>query len=598
MLLSMKRTTLLLLLVLLASAIKAQPSFVTIVPHVPVVIGEAFQVQYVLEDGTGATNFNAPAFQHFQIAAGPDVYPGSRIQSNNIKQSKNFVFTLVALTTGKLIIPGATIIINGRQIRSNNTFINVISKVAAAGRFGNDQSDNSDYFLRPGEDAQKKIRQNLFLKAMVNKNSCFVGEPIVATFKLYSRLESRSDIVKNPGFYGFTVHDMVNLSDKEVAIEKVNGKLFDVHIIRKVGLYPLQAGLFTIDAMEVNNTVKFSKIAVNKKTEQEIVEGVLIDNEGGDKKENTEEYESTMNTVPITINVKPLPEKNKPSSFDGAAGLFTISANAVKNKLSTNEGDVLEITLSGKGNFKQVNAPAVKWPKGIEGFDPLIKDSLDKLSSPLTGSRIYRYPFAAASPETYIIPAIIFSFFNTDSGNYKTITTTPLQVRIDRKMIDSISGLNEKTIHTRAGENNYWLISGGMALLFSSIFWFLKKRKINAGQSIIKSTPKNSLSVNEILAPASLLLQADDQIFYTSLQHSICNYFSFHFDLMGSKMNKENIATKLKESKVDEVLIDDVKNILQQCEAGIFTNARLKADKERLLVKTKDVLELINKSLF
>ena len=63
-------------------------------------------------------------------------------------------------------------------------------------------------------------------------------------------------------------------------------------------------------------------------------------------------------------------------------------------------------------------------------------------------------------------------------------------------------------------------------------------------------------------------------------------------------MNKEKIATKLKESKVDEVLIDDLKNILQQCEAGIFTNARLKADKELLLVKTKDVLEKINKSLF
>ena len=221
----MKRTIILLLLVLLASAIKAQPRFVTIVPHVPVVIGEAFQVQYVLEDGTDATSFNAPVFQHFRVAAGPDIYPGSRIQSNNLKQSKNFVFTLVALTTGKLIIPGAAIIMNGRQIRSNNTFIDVISKVAAAGRFDKDQWDNSDYFLRPGEDVQEKIRQNLFMKVMVNKNSCFVGEPVMATFKLYSRLESKSDIVKNPGFYGFTVQDMVNLSDKEMIIEKVKGKL-------------------------------------------------------------------------------------------------------------------------------------------------------------------------------------------------------------------------------------------------------------------------------------------------------------------------------------------------------------------------------------
>lgn len=594
----MKGTIILLLLVLLTFVIKAQSKFVTIVPHGPVVIGEAFQVQYVLEDGTGATNFNAPVFQHFRVAAGPDIYTGSHIQSNNIKQSKNFVFTLVALTTGKLIIPGATIIMNGRQIRSNNTFIDVISKVAAASRFDKDQSNNSDYFLQPGEDVQEKIRQNLFMKVLVNKNACFVGEPVVATFKLYSRLESKSDIVKNPGFYGFTVQDMVNLSDNEMFIEKVKGKLFDVHTIRKVALYPLQAGFFTIDAMEVKNRVEFSKSAVNKKTEQEIVEGILINNEPEKKKENAEEYESTMNTVPITINVKPLPEKNKPSSFDGATGLFTISAIVVKNKLSTTESDVLEITISGKGNFIQVNAPAVKWPKGIEGFDPLIKDSLNKLSSPLTGSRTYSYPFVATTPGKYIFPAITFSFFNTDSGNYKTITTVPFQLHIDRKMIDSISGFNKKAIHTKAGQNNYWLISVGMVLLFSGIFWIFRKRKINAGQTIIKSTPKNSLPVNEILAPASLLIKADDQTFYSSLQHSIYNYFNFYFNLSGSEMNKVNIAGKLKESKVDEVLIDDLKNILQQCEAGIFTNANLEVDKNLLLAKTKDVLEKINKSLF
>lgn len=596
----MKRIIKLLLLVLLTSAIKAQPRFVTIVPHVPVVIGEAFQVQYVLEDGTDASNFNAPVFQHFRVAAGPDIYPGSRIQSNNLKQSKNFVFTLVALTTGKLIIPGAAIIMNGRQIRSNNTFIDVISKVAAAGRFDKDQPDNSDYFLRPGEDVQEKIRQNLFMKVMVNKNSCFVGEPVVATFKLYSRLESKSDIVKNPGFYGFTVQDMVNLSDKEMFIEKVKGKLFDVHTIRKVALYPLQGGFFNIDAMEVKNIIEFSKSAVNKKTEQEIVEGILINNEPEKQKENAEEYESTMNTVPITINVKPLPEKNKPASFDGATGLFTISANVVKNKLSTTESDVLEITISGKGNFIQVNAPAVKWPKGIEGFDPLIKDSLNKLSSPLTGSRTYCYPFVATTPGKYIFPAIIFSFFNTDSENYKTITTVPFQLHIDNKRVNSVAAFNERRINKRISQNKYWLIGGGIVLLFGSLFWYLRKGRVIMGKSKILPTAMKvySLSVNEILAPASLLIKADDQTFYSSLQHSICDYFGFHFNLSGSEMNKENIAGKLKESKIDEVLIDDIKNILQQCESGIFTNANLEVDKNLLLAKTKDVLEKINKSLF
>src|SRR5438876_1062709 len=70
------------------------------------------------------------------------------------------------------------------------------------------------YFLAIGEDPFRKIRENLFLKLFVDKQNCFIGEPLVATFKLYSRLQSRSNVIKNPGFYGFSVYDMINVNDQ------------------------------------------------------------------------------------------------------------------------------------------------------------------------------------------------------------------------------------------------------------------------------------------------------------------------------------------------------------------------------------------------
>ena len=50
------------------------------------------------------------------------------------------------------------------------------------------ESNNAAYYLAPGENPQKKIRDNLFLKVLVDKKNVFVGEPVTATFKLYSRL--------------------------------------------------------------------------------------------------------------------------------------------------------------------------------------------------------------------------------------------------------------------------------------------------------------------------------------------------------------------------------------------------------------------------
>jgi BatD DUF11 like domain len=591
----MKRTAIILLLLVSIFA-KAQRPFTTIVPQTPVVVGEAFQVQYVVEDAEKAGNFSTPVFQGFRVVSGPNVYPGTST-GNGKGQSKNFVLTLEALRSGRLIIPGTVITIDGKPVRSNNSFVEIISKETADKRFTKEITGYSDYFLRPGENVQDKIRQNLFLKVMVDKRNCFVGEPVLATFKLYSRLESKSDIVKNPGFYGFTVHDMMNLADKQVATESVNGKLFDVHTIRKVQLYPLQAGMFTIDAMEVKNKVEFSRSVVNKKTEQEIVEGVFGNNEPDEIKANTEEFESNMGTEPVTITVKQLPEKIKPISFDGATGLFTISAVAVKNKLTRDEGNVLEVIISGKGNFIQLSAPVIQWPKGIEGFEPSVEDALDKSTTPLTGSRTYRYPFVSAIAGEYNIPGISFSFFNPDSGSYKTVTTNALQVKIEENKADLVTTSQIQT-KKLAEKTVFWFISVGVLVVLGSILWFLKKRKLRDKKEMTQPVDiRPGLSVEQVLSSSSLLISAEDKIFYASLNQSIWNYLGTQFQLSGSQISKENIVAILKERKVQEDLIAEMSNILQQCEAGMFTNANMLVDKALMLEKAKKILEKIDESL-
>ncbi len=595
----MKATIASILLILLGFPVMGQQSFKTIVPQDYVVVDEAFQVQYVVADAVGTEDFNALPFHRFRVVAGPNIYYGAANPANDYRQSKNFVFTLVPLATGKLVIPGALININGKQVKSNPAFVEVISKEeAAAKRFNKDLRGNDDYFLRPGENVQQKIKQNLFLKVLVDKRNCFVGEPVLAVFKLYSRLESKSDIVKNPGFYGFTVHDMVNLADKQVASEKVNGKLYDVHTIRKVELYPLQAGVFTIDPMEVNNKVEFSKSAVSKKTEQEIIEGVLTDDKPTTKKPDTEEYESDMSTEAVTINVKPVPVKAKPASFDGAVGLFKIHAEAVKNKLSKNEGNVLEITITGKGNFVQLNAPAVHWPAGIEGFEPTEQDSLEKNISPLTGSRTYRYAFTAATPGHYTIPAISFSFFNPDTGSFKTVTTDELKVSIEnnKATTNPVTSINKD----KAGNNSGYLIAGvALFVLIGTVLFLIKKRNANSANDklLLQEEKPKRLDVNELLQPATLLMHGADKAFYTSLRQAVCDFFGFHFNLSGSEMNKENIVAKMKERQLDQKLVDEIRAILQQCESGIFTTVDMGGDKPALLLRTKTVLTTIDQSL-
>jgi BatD DUF11 like domain len=590
----MKKSSTIFAFLLLVILGKAQVSFKTIVPQQPVVSGESFQVQYILEDAEKGSNFKPPVFTNFRFVAGPNIYKGAVAGLNGTKQLRNFVYTLEAERPGRFIIPGATVMVNGNLIRSNDVMVEVISKDDAIKQFNKISiADNSDYFLRPGEDVYEKIRRNLFVKVMVDRKSCFVGEPVLASFKLYSRLESKSDIVKNPGFYGFTVYDMVNLADKQVAAEKVNGKIFDVHTIRKVQLYPLQPGVFTIDEMQVKNRVEFSRSAVNKKTEQRIVEGVLGQNDDELPAEGTEVFETDINSAPVSINVKPVPEKNRPLNFDGAAGHFNVVASLIKNNLSKNEEGFLEIIINGKGNFTQISAPSVQWPAGIESFEPTVKDNLDKTTVPLTGSRTFRYPFVCAAAGAYQMQPVSISFFDTDSSMYKTASSVVLQLTVSNEekhtvvkeeKKESIAESNARASKTAAG-----IVI--LAVIVVLLYWIAHKKP---PAPVIKEQKTVTIPVDEILQPASLLTSATDKEFYTALHQSVWNYFSTRLGLQGSEMNKENLVVRLQQKNIPENLINKLRAILTECETGMFINASLVTDKNGLLQQTKDILESID----
>ncbi|MBL7723213.1 MAG: protein BatD [Chitinophagaceae bacterium] len=592
----MRKTAFILPFLVLSVFAPAQGLFKTIIPSVPVVAGESFRVQYFIEDASVITDFTAPDFQPFKLVAGPDIYPGEKNHQNNFKQSKNYVFTLVAAMPGKYIIPGAIINSNSKLLTSNEVRIEIISKENAIQLLNKEQLQVSEYYLRPGEDVNEKIRQNLFLKIMVDKRSCFVGEPVVATFKLYSRLESKSDIIKNPGFYGFTVYDMIGLGDKQLSTEYVNGRPFDVHTIRKVQLYPLQAGRFTIDPMEVKNKVEFSRSIVNKKTEQKIVEGVLND-EADIPVSGAEIVETEMSTSPVTIDVKPVPEKTKPATYSGATGRFTIMASLEKSILARNEEGFLVITISGKGNFIQLEPPSIQWPGGVEGFSPVVNDSTDKTQAPLKGKRQFRYGFVCGTPGNYLLPAISFSFFDPDSNKFKTVFTSALQVSASTEETKTNLDEEKKTSIAEQSEKTSRIAVGIVMLLVLVIlaYWAFRKKD---QPPVIVMAEKPVPAAEEVLQGVIILQSAEDKEFYKELFQAIWTYFTNHIELTGSAKNKANLLILLKEKGARKENIDTLSGIFSACEAGMYTNVSLKADREMLLQKTKEVLEEIEKSLF
>jgi hypothetical protein len=181
----------LLILVLGVFSVQAQVRFTTVASSKQLGRSDYFQVEYVVENAHQIENLIQPEIHDFQIISGPNQSTGMTIVNGAVSQYKTVSYILQPTRTGRFTIPGATATIDGKKMQSNPVTIQVEQGSTSASHYqpqpiwpGEDPEYQKDYLVRPGEDINDKIRKNLFVKVLVSKTNCFVGEPIVATYKL------------------------------------------------------------------------------------------------------------------------------------------------------------------------------------------------------------------------------------------------------------------------------------------------------------------------------------------------------------------------------------------------------------------------------
>ena len=339
------------------------------------------QLQYSIDNASEVQQFTPPVFKNFIIVDGPTYISSTILNNGKLCPSRSFIYILQPMAVGSYVLSPATAKVNGKLISSNSISIEVVSAASARNQYhfkgaGNAKNNEqlklfSDYILKNGEDLQDKIRKNLFIKVDVDKTSCFEGEPVVATYKLYTRLKSESRVVRRPSFKGFSVYDMVNPESEAPSSEKWNGKEYNVYLIRKAQLYPLQTGTLELDPAEVENKVSFLKAEYAIKSSPEALSNLLqsfVEDETA--KEAVEVEKVSIASKPIIIRVRALPELNKPAGYDGAVGNFTIEAKLNKIQIAVNDIATLGVTIRGAGNFGVMNAPMVQCPSAVEAYEP------------------------------------------------------------------------------------------------------------------------------------------------------------------------------------------------------------------------------------
>ena len=327
--------------------------------------------------------------------------------------------------------------------------------------------DNSE--LGPGENADEKIRKNFFLKAEVSKTECYVGEPLMAVFKAYSRLDANSQVLKRPSLSGFSVIEMVDAYNNHPDVERYNGQNYFVHLIRKVQLFPLQPGSFTIEPAEVESVIHLRKSTRTKSIRN--IRDLFRRNDNDPALDRQIVFE----TPPVNIHVNALPLKDQPEEYAGAVGDFVVHLQMSDTSFSARDPNIVKLIISGTGNFPLVTEPHVNWPSSAEISGPTVSEQVNKYVYPLSGIKTYQFSIEHRDTGEFTIPPVRFSYFDPVSKSYKTAQSKELHYTVapateSKSKKDLLVFKNEKQTPM-----HYYYFAGVALIIISLIIYFMLK---------------------------------------------------------------------------------------------------------------------------
>ncbi len=472
------------------------------------------QVNYDISGEGKVSDFQLPFFgKDWKIVSGPQ----NGFQSININGQKStitsYIYILAPTKPGKLMIPATTVEVNGKKIKCREVTVNVskadhLDNVVPAGTqqgslyMADDRKEEAEeVILKPGEDVNRKISDNLFIKVFPSKRKCYVGEPVLVTYKLYTRLRSQSRVVKQPSFTGCTVAEMTT-DQSYKGTETINGKKYNAYLFRQVQLFPLQPGRITVGQASVDNTITFLSGSNDFK---DLYYGV----------QTGQEHNITLSTEPLFIEVLPLPGKEQQI----AVGDFTVSTKLKKDTIAANEPNALIVTIEGKGNFKSIDEPEITWPDKFYHFDAIETDTIDRLSFPSTGKKVYEIPFEVSNTGKVNFPVVAFSYFDPAKGKYISTKSDPLQLMVTPAIQAS---LQQSVSNNGNGlfDIKYLLYILPVVFFFGTIFILRQSKKkpapVSATTNVViaeRVADNNEIDVQSKLD--ELVLVQDDAAFYS-----------------------------------------------------------------------------------
>ena len=586
-----------------------------------VVVGERFQV--VFESNAEGRNFQAPSFEGFNVVGGPFTSTSSSIQVVNGSVTRStrisYTFAVQAIREGTFRIGAASLTVDGNKVSSEPFEVKVLPDDGSSAASGGGVNSSQGQGQQSTSDPQVSGK-DLFLRCIPSKKSVCVGEQVVLTYKLYTKVPVSSvSVSKMPSYAGFWTKDISDNSGKlKQSSEYVNGIEYTTAEIQKVIIVPQRSGNLTIDPMTMECIAQIRTERSSRRS-MDPFEAFFNDPFFSN---NITNVQKELSSQSLTIDVKSLPENGKPDSFAGAVGNYKFTSSIDKEELSTNEAVTITFTVSGSGNIELLQMPEPVFPPDFEVYDPKITTNVDASSQGMTGTKKAEYLAIPRRAGSFSVQPVEFTFFNPSTGTYQTLLSEPYELSV-RKGKDSdgdgggVYASNQEDIKYLGSDvrhimndgaklkpkhssffasSVYFAILLGLLVVFIALLFILKKRAEMAKDTAANRNRKADKVARGRLKNAYQHLKAKDQEkFYVEMSQALWGYIADKLGIERSKLSMETVSETMKANNVPDELTQQFVDTLNSCEFARFAPGSAEEKMDDLYQRGIDVISKAEK---
>ena len=592
-----------------------------------VVVGERFQV--VFEANTEGKNFSAPSFDGFTVVGGPFTSSSSSFSMVNGSMTHTvkctYTFALQAYKEGTFHVGSASLTVKGNKISSEPFDIKVLpddGSYAASSSGGESRSSTTQTQSQNTSDPQVSGK-DLFLKVIPSKKSAYVGEQVVLTYKLYTKVPVSSlSVDKSPSYAGFWTKDVSdnNGGSLRQSSEYINGMEYTVAEIQKIVVVPQRSGKLDIEPMVIECIAQIRTESGNRRSNDPF--DIFFNDPFFNR--NIANVKKELSTANLSIDVKNLPVDKKPSSFAGAVGNYSFKSDIDKTELKTNEAFTLTLTVSGTGNVELLQMPEPTFPPDFEVYDPKISTSTNTTAQGLSGTKKAEYLVIPRRAGTFTLAPVEFSYFNPANGTYASLMSDGYAIQVEKGVggegaDGSIYASNQEGIkylgsdirHIMTGKVQlkpmhsaffgtaaYFVILIAMLLAFVILLLASRKHEQQKQDTAANRNKKATKIARGRLKKANQYLKSKEQDdFYVEMSQALWGYIADKLGIERSKLSMDTVSEAMKEKKVPDDLTQQFIDTLNSCEFARFAPGSAEEKMEELYRKGIEVITKAEKVL-